>query len=107
MKNKILPITVMLALLTSLFIVMLSSFVNPDEKSMARVNFVQGFYVFTDSNPVSDFETVGTEIISMGAGSTNYEKVRDVLLKRARKDYPSADGLIISFPGTATVVKFK
>ncbi|MEY3368311.1 MAG: hypothetical protein RI973_1466 [Bacteroidota bacterium] len=76
----------------------------------AEVVKVQGFYIFTDSKPVMPFENLGTVEITFVA-DTQYESIRNHLIKRARKKFPDADGLIMMFDKKGAdkceVIKFK
>ena len=81
-----------------------------DKHSLARANKVQGLYVFTDCDPVNDYEVVERESVSFGFKS-DYQSIRDKLIKKALKDVPDADGVIFTFStggsDKAAVIKFK
>lgn len=62
--------------------------------STAEVEFINGFYVFTDSRPVSDYQYLGSVSVSF-ATNAQYSPIRDKLLKKARKEYPEANGIIL------------
>lgn len=71
---------------------------------------IDGFYIFTDSKPVMPHDSVG--IVDLGfVSGTQYETVRNNLLKRARKTYPHADGIILNLNkkglDNCQVIKFK
>lgn len=69
-----------------------------DDTSLATVNQLQGLYVFTDCRPVAPYKFLGTVKNGMRlAGSSQYEPVRDRLLKKVKADYPDANGIIFSF----------
>lgn len=77
--------------------VFLFSFTTMSEKNSARVNRVNGLYVFTDSEPQSDFKTLGTVVFKgTFSSSPQYTEVRDVLIDRGKKQYPNANGIILS-----------
>ena len=82
------------------------------EKAQATVNQVQGVYIFIDSKPVADYTYLGT-VDTKGVVSSNpqYTVVRDKLIKRIKKDWPAADGVIFSFNAGgkdhADAIKFK
>jgi hypothetical protein len=84
---------------------------NDFKKSHSEVDQYQGIFVFTDSKPLKEYEYLGTVKMTMGLGSGQYQNVRNVLIKKAKKDYPQADGLIMNFKdgGTdrADAIKFK
>ena len=81
------------------------------KKSNADVNQYEGVYVFTDSKPQKDYEYLGTVKISLGLGSGQYQNVRNSLIKKAKKEDPQADGLIMNFKDMGTdradAIKFK
>lgn len=64
--------------------------------STADVERIEGLYIFTDSKPVKEHEYLGTVDYKVGWGGTQYTQVRDKLIKRAKKEYPKADAVIIS-----------
>jgi hypothetical protein len=81
------------------------------------VNKIQGFYIFTDSQPLSDYDVIG-EVSSTGQEDRDiiesggqYQPVRDYLIRIARQSNYTADGLILSLVngGTdrAVIIKFK
>lgn len=68
------------------------------KKSTAEVDQVEGVYIFTDSRPASEYEYVGTvQTGAISMGDSQYIGVRDRLIKKAKKDFPNADGLIFEF----------
>lgn len=77
----------------------------------AEVNKVDGVYVFTDSQPVKDFEKLGEVKLTLGLGSSQYSDLRDKLIKKAKKDYPNTDAVILYFHTGSTdraeAIKFK
>ncbi len=70
-----------------------------DGSNGAMVNRVNGLYVFTDSYPAAPYEVAGTVKITIGL-KTQYENVRDRLVKKVKADYPNAQGIII-YPNNA------
>jgi len=82
------------------------------DKATATVNQVQGVYIFIDSKPISEYEYLGT-VSTKGMVTSNpqYIVIRDKLISRIKKDWPSADGVIFSFNSGgrdhADAVKFK
>ncbi|MCA4899518.1 MAG: hypothetical protein ACK514_10920 [Bacteroidota bacterium] len=96
--------------LTTSFLLSMTT-IQETKKSHAEVDQYQGIYVFTDSKPLKEYEYLGTVKLTLGLGSGQYQNVRNVLIKRAKKDYPQADGLIMNFKdgGTdrADAIKFK
>lgn len=83
---------------------------NGSNKDVAKVEQLQGYYIFTDSKPVAEYDYIGNIKVSV-AMSADYKTIRDKLIKKASKEYPRADGLIFHFnKGEADkceVIKFK
>jgi hypothetical protein len=82
------------------------------DKSLAKATNLQGMYVFSDCTPVEKYKYLGTVNRNTGGFSSGqYEDVRDGLLKKAKKDYPNANGiiLILKSGGTdrADVIQFE
>lgn len=81
-----------------------------DDFALARVNKVLGLYVFTDCEPINEYEVLDRVKATIG-WSSQYQGVRDKLIKKAMKKYHNADGMIFMFStgGTdrAAVIKFK
>ncbi|MFZ9588005.1 MAG: hypothetical protein ACO29U_10430, partial [Crocinitomicaceae bacterium] len=71
---------------------------------------VDGFYIFTDSKPVLPFDSLGKVDIGFVSGS-QYESIRNHLINRSRKKFPTADGLILNLSkkglDNCLVIKFK
>jgi len=69
------------------------------DKATATVNQVGGIYIFTDSKPNSDYNYLGT--VKSGGGfsfaSPQYQPIRDMFIKKIKKEYPQADGIILYF----------
>lgn len=79
-----------------IFMVLLGTTTNKDN-ALARVNKKQGVYLFTDCEPVQDYEYLGTVKAGLTFTSGQYEAVRDVLIKKTLKKYPNANGIIFHF----------
>lgn len=60
----------------------------------AEVNMIDGFYTFTDSKPMVAHDTLGVVDLGFVSG-TQYESIRANLMKKARKAYPEANGIIL------------
>lgn len=71
------------------------------KKNTAEVDQYQGVYVFTDSKPVGEYDYLGTVKVSMSL-SGQYASVRDALIKKAKKEYPNANGIIFNFKDGGT-----
>jgi hypothetical protein len=83
-------------------------------KQTADVTRKMGLLVFTDSEPVMQYEKLGTIKVSTTFALTGeYGSMRDALIKKAKKDFPTAEA-ILCYPEvkglsavTADVIKFK
>jgi len=78
--------------------------------STAEVCKIEGFNIFTDSKPIMPYDSLGA--VELGfVSNTQYESIRANLIKKARKKYPDADGLILELDkkglDQCIVVKFK
>lgn len=63
--------------------------------STAEVVQVQGCYIFSDSKPVREYKYLGT-VKSRNTSSGQYQAVRDNIIKKIKKEYPEADGIILN-----------
>lgn len=82
------------------------------KNSTAEVEQMQGLYIFTDARPVKEYEYLGTEKANFSLmGSGQYQDVRDKLIRKIKKEYPKANGIIFQFKdgGTdrADAIQFK
>lgn len=97
----------MALLLAALFVV---SFVTDEitDKSAAKVEQVDGLYIFYKSKPSNDFETVGNVKVGITMSGKPSEQL-DGLVKRAKKNFPSGEALLIGDVdmNRADVIKFK
>ncbi len=72
------------------------SFTKPHEASpAATAHKISGVYVFTDSDPTGKYETLGTVKVAI-ARSAQYTDVRDKLIKKAKKEYPDCQGVVLN-----------
>jgi hypothetical protein len=67
------------------------------KKSTGEVDQFQGLYIFVDSKSVMEYEYLGTVKSTVSLGDNQYTGVRDRIIKKAKKDYPQADAIIITF----------
>lgn len=65
------------------------------ENKIAQVERYMGLYVFTDCNPISDYDYIDTQKFSGGFSSGQYTSVRDALIKRVKKKNPNANAIIL------------
>ena len=68
----------------------------------AEVNQVQGIMIFTDSKPLQQYKYLGTVKAFRMAGSSQYQPLRDHLVKKLKKDYPAANGAIFHLTSGGT-----
>lgn len=98
-------------LLLVAIVIIFSAFKTLNKNNIAEVEQIQGFYVFVDSKPVAEYEYLGTVKNSVSFSSGQYQSVRDILIKKARKEYPLGTGIIFHFHNGGTdkadVIKFK
>lgn len=80
-------------------------------KSTAEVDQVEGVYIFINAKPVNEYKYLGTSKSFMTLGSGQFQDVRDKLIRKVKKKYPEADGIIFSFYDGGTdkcdAIKFK
>lgn len=89
----------LLSLLFALSISILFAFQGTNlqtKESTAKVNKINGLYIFTDSQPIAPYDSLGTVDIGFITG-TQYEQIRNNLIKRAKAKFPNANGLIMKF----------
>jgi predicted small secreted protein len=82
---------------------------NEIKKDYANVNRISGLFIFLESNPLSDYEVLGTVKKTGLVWSGKPKEMQNILIRRALKDYPNCDGIIIDDISMdhATVIKFK
>lgn len=72
------------------------------ELNQATVNQEQGLYLFIESTPAGDYEYLGTVKNTVTFGSGQFADVKKILIKKAKKEYPEANGLILHFVNGGT-----
>lgn len=87
------------------------------QNNIATVNKIQGLLIFTDCQPVSDYEVIGEVNTMMGTDNdlknsgAQYQPVRDLLIKLTKQVNYKADGIILSLVNggqdKAVLIKFK
>jgi len=79
----------------------------------ADVNIYEGVSVFTDCNPIMPYDIFGEVVVKStgGFGNDTYNSKRQSAITKMKKQYPTADGILISFTENggvhATAIKFK
>lgn len=85
-----------------------AAFHSMEDKNLARVEQVQGLYVFQQSKPVAEYDYLGSVKITVSM-SGKPQELYNMIIKKVKKEYPDADGVI--FTGVdmdrADAVKFK
>lgn len=75
-------------------------------KQTANVEQKSGLYIFTHSKPVMQYEYIAT--VKSGMTSNGYyDEVINSIIKKVKKDYPTADAIIFIPNAEAEVIKFK
>lgn len=75
-------------------------------KQTANVEMKSGLYIFTDSKPVQAYEYIAT--VQCGVVKSGYyEEVMTSIIKKVKKQYPNADGIIFIPNSQAEVIRFK
>jgi hypothetical protein len=102
------PLLVLTAVLTALSITLIS-FKTLEEKNTANVEKKEGLYIFVCSVPTAEYEYLGKVKKPSITMSSKPEELFNSLVSRCKKEYPQADGLIISNinMNDAQCVKFK
>lgn len=82
------------------------------KKSTAEVDQIQGLYIFAKAKPTTEYEHLGT-MKGPTVGSHEFDDLILSILKKVKKEYPNAEGII--FDGsikqthntTVSIIKFK
>ena len=100
-------LTVALAVLA--VIAVLSFRPGENTKDLAHVNQQSGLYVFLESRPASDYTVLGTVKKTGLVWNGKAKEMREIMVRRAKKDYDDAEGIIFDDIAMdhATVIKFK
>jgi hypothetical protein len=84
---------------------------NSPKNNIAKVQQFQGIYLFTDSTPISGYDYIDSVKFSGGFSSGQYTNVRETLLKRTKKRYSEAKGLmlklVVGSDDVGDAIKFK
>jgi hypothetical protein len=92
MKTKILLAACVAVFLFSAFTVL-------TDKNKAVVSQIEGYYIFTDCKPEAEYIYLGevhTPAVNLFRTQQQYTDIRNLLIKKAKKEYPRADGLIFT-----------
>ena len=66
------------------------------------MNQYQGLYLFVDCEPLNKSKYMGTIKSKMSLSSAQYTSLRDRLIKKCKKGYSDAEGLILKFVSGGT-----
>lgn len=85
------------------------SFIPQIDHSLSRANRYEGVYVFIQSQPVADYTVLGTVKKTGFVMSGDPTEMFETLVKRCKKQYDDADGIIFDDVKMehATCIKFK
>jgi hypothetical protein len=76
-------------------------------KTAATVEQNQNISIFSYSKPIAKYDIIGSVKVPTICSDKAGDRL-EILIKRAKKEFPSAEGLIINgFFGVAEVIKFK
>lgn len=107
---KLVKFNSLLALFFSVAIVLIAAAVKPQtSKALANVDQKEGIYIFMLSKPAAEYQYMGSVEKKGIVMSGKPEEMLNIMLKKARKEYPQADGLIFSELNMykADCIKFK
>ena len=68
--------------------------VEKKQKALANVHKYAGIYIFNDNDPICDYSILGRCKVGI-SWSSEYEGVRNHLVKKTLKNYPNADAVIL------------
>lgn len=63
------------------------------DKSLAKVEQVQGLYIFIKSTPSAEYEHLGV-VKGPKIGNHEMDKLTETFIKRVREQYPNADAIL-------------
>ncbi|HEV8283267.1 MAG TPA: hypothetical protein VGQ09_03095 [Chitinophagaceae bacterium] len=93
----------------SIAALILFSFRNISDHRTAQVNQSQGYYIFMECTPTSEYTVLGTVSKTGVVWSGKPKEMFNIVLRRVKKDYPTADAIIFDAVDMehATCIKFK
>jgi len=84
------------------------SFSELNDKSTAKVEEQNGIKVFAFSKPISKYDILGTVKVKGIVSNEKGPHMVELLVEYAKKDYPSAEGIIVNSDFfKAEVIRFK
>ncbi|RYE02256.1 MAG: hypothetical protein EOP50_00485 [Sphingobacteriales bacterium] len=118
MNRKLLSISLALAVSVGLSAINLAATpAAADAHALAEVNRHQGLLIFSDCTPQAPYEYLGSVSpkgmgwVVLGTKSPQYETMRDLIIKEAKRLYPTGQGIILALNSGgkdhADVIRFK
>ena len=76
---------------------------------LGNANQIEGLTVFTDNNPILEYEFLGTvKVDTSKLQDAEYDHIRDQLILKAKTQFANAQGIIITPKDKkAVVIRFK
>lgn len=104
--KKIAPIVVLLLAVS----LTLKAQEEKKDYSLAKVNQYAGLYVFFDCKPIQEYEVIA--VAKMAVVCDGFQECAEKYSDKIRKEYPSADGFLISTLNAGSkdrfeIIKFK
>lgn len=66
---------------------------NNTDKSLAKVEQIQGLYIYVKCTPAMEYEHLGV-VSGPKVGNHEMDKMIETFIKRVKEDYPNADAII-------------
>lgn len=73
-----------------------------DNKALAEVNQINGLFLFVESKPAGEFSYLGSVKSTGITGGSQFQSVRDRLIKKVKSEWPDANGIIFHFVNGGT-----
>ncbi len=83
-------------LILSILIISSLAFTTSEAERLAQVNQMDGLYIFVDSRPVEPYKILGYVRKNL-TWTGEYKEIKAGLIRKARKNFPESDALIIDF----------
>lgn len=85
-------------ILSSCIVLCSFTLVETFKKSYGEVEQVEGYYIFVNAKPLTEYTFLGSvSAFTTWRINTHFIDIRNVLIKKAQKEYPKADALIFTF----------
>ncbi|MFA5670493.1 MAG: hypothetical protein WC967_14735 [Balneolaceae bacterium] len=83
--------TILVAAFLSCFAI--TAFSQTEDKALAKADKIQGVYVYVKCTPVAEYEHLGT-VKGSAIGNHEMDVMTEKFIKKAKEQYPDADGII-------------